>query len=329
MEQVALVIGNGFDLDLGFFVSSPLEFIDCYNSDRSNEIYFYDDNYSEHSLVCHLHHILPEDKWSETEEIIHDLVVSHIGCTTQTSNEVREELKKLKTSLADFHQNNLMIFSARKSSMAYELVEALMESPIEANCFSFNYTDTRRMLGIIDGWADTFTTFTHLHGSYQNKDIIWGCSLKKGEEPNRELSFLYKANQMKQANHIVKHLLNAKEVIIFGHSMNEMDFCYFREYLKAASSSPQPARHLTIITYDEESEIDIKYNLTKQGISVQDLYNNLESFTFIHTKNYYEYNNRVESRNFADLLDRLYCAYRDEEEENEIEETETPEEIDN
>lgn len=326
MEQVALVIGNGFDLDLGFFVSSPREFTKCVLEHGFFEGHYYDENTSEHSLVCHLRRYI--EKWSETEEIIHDLVASNIGCTNQTRNQLRDELKILKTTLADFHQKNLMIFSANKYSLAYELVEEMIESPIEVNCFSFNYTDTKRMIGILDGWAETFATFTHVHGSYKHKDIIWGCSLKKGEEPNRDLCFLYKVNQMKQANHIVKHLLNAKEVIIFGHSMNEMDFCYFREYFKAASSCPLPARHLTIITDDEESEVDIKYNLTVQGISLQDLYNNLESFTFIHTKNYYK-DNEEECNKFEDLQYRLRCAYKDEEEENEVEETEPSEDIDN
>ena len=66
-----------------------------------------------------------------------------------------------------------------------------------------------------------------------------------------------------------------------------MDFCYFKEFFKVASASPTPTRHLTFITLDEESERAIKDNIRNQGISVSDLYSNLETLNFIHTKNYY------------------------------------------
>ena len=82
-------------------------------------------------------------------------------------------------------------------------------------------------------------------------------------------------------------IIEAKEIIFFGHSINEMDFCYFREFFKVASASTNLIRHLTIITYDENSERDIKDNIRNQGISVSDLYSNLWTFDFIHTKKNY------------------------------------------
>jgi hypothetical protein len=99
---------------------------------------------------------------------------------------------------------------------------------------------------------------------------------------------MYKYNQLKKANHIARNILEAKEIIFFGHSINEMDFGYFKEFFKVASASPIPIRHLTIITYDDESERNIKDNIRNQGISVSDLYSNLWTFDFIHTKNVYD-----------------------------------------
>ena len=90
-----------------------------------------------------------------------------------------------------------------------------------------------------------------------------------------------------QANHVARYLLEAKEIVFFGHSVNEMDFCYFREFFQTVCASPDSIRHLTIITYDEQSERNIKDNIRNQGISVTDLYNNLWTFEFIHTQNVY------------------------------------------
>ena len=152
-------------------------------------------------------------------------------------------------------------------------------------------------------------TFTYVHGSLRNNDIVLGCDLQDGEEVNRQLSFMYKYNQLNRANHVARSILEAKEIIFFGHSLNEMDFGYFREFFKVASASPNPIRHLTIITYDEKSERDIKDNMRNQGINVSDLYSNLWTFSVIHTKNVYE-GGMDEIKAWQELIARLLAKDR-------------------
>ena len=96
----------------------------------------------------------------------------------------------------------------------------------------------------------------------------------------------------------------AKEIIFFGHSINEMDFCYFREFFRGASASPNPIRHLTIITYDDQSERDIKDNIRNQEISVTDLYSNLWTFEFIHTSKVYA-GDKDEIQKWENMMQRL------------------------
>ncbi len=104
-------------------------------------------------------------------------------------------------------------------------------------------------------------------------------------------------------------ILEAKEIIFFGHSINEMDFSYFREFFKVASASPNPIRHLTIITYDEESERTIKDNIRNQGVSVSDLYSNLWTFDFIHTKKVYN-GDQKEIQKYDNMIQRLLAKDR-------------------
>ena len=146
--------------------------------------------------------------------------------------------------------------------------------------------------------------FTYVHGNLEKDDIVLGCDIQEHEEVNRNLSFMNKYNQLNKANHVAINILEAKEIIFFGHSVNEMDFGYFREFFKAASAAAKPIRHLTIITYDEESERNIKDNIRNQGISVTDLYNNLWTFTFIHTKKIYAQNND-EIQKWNEMMTRL------------------------
>ena len=114
---------------------------------------------------------------------------------------------------------------------------------------------------------------------------------------------------LNKANHVARHILEAKEVIFFGHSINEMDFCYFREFFKEASAAPKPIRHLSIITYDETSERNIKDNIQNQGISVSDLYSNLWTFDFIHTKNVYD-RKKEDVEKWNNMIDRLMSQDR-------------------
>ena len=108
---------------------------------------------------------------------------------------------------------------------------------------------------------------------------------------------------LKKPNKIVKNLLEAKEVIFFGHSINEMDFCYFRDYFKIMSTTDGREKNLTIICKDEKSEIDIKDNIRSQGVIVTDLYNNLNIIDFFHTD--LIYNNGNEAIKWNEFLDRI------------------------
>ena len=163
----------------------------------------------------------------------------------------------------------------------------LEECPMTKNLIYFNYTRCYHLVGLTYHLLESAATFTDVHVSLENGDFVLGCDLHPGDKVNRQLSFMYKYNMVKHSNYIVKNLMTAKEITFFGHSVNEMDFGYFRQFFEVVSKTPDLIRHLTFITYDDESERCIKDNIRNQGIDVTGLYNNLDSFTFLHTKNLY------------------------------------------
>jgi hypothetical protein len=169
---------------------------------------------------------------------------------------------------------------------------------------NFNYTNPQDFLPIPIFFHQNSYDQTHVHGSLSEEEIVLGCDVQNDQEVNRSLSFMYKYNMLNRANHVARNLLEAKEIIFYGHSVNEMDFCYFRNFFKAASAAPKPIRHLTFITLNEKSERRIKDNIRNQGISVTDLYNNLESFTFIHTEKLYKQDAK-ETQKWDDMFKRI------------------------
>ena len=291
MAGVALIIGNGFDIDMGLpsrysdFADSP-EFHDL--ARRMHDMFFEEER--ENSLVLQIQNASFSSNWFDIEEEIHKYVVNHQSLDENIIRMVRSEFDLLKKALTKYLKRITSNFTADNSKLSTALYYRMKECPLTVTEIYFNYTYPGQYIKlpiqreIFNGGQHWFT---YVHGSLKDNDIVLGCDLQEGEQVNRQLSFMYKYNQLKKANHIARNILEAKEIIFFGHSINEMDFCYFKEFFKVASASPNPIRHLTIITYDDESERNIKDNIRNQGISVSDIYSNLWTFDFIHTKKIY------------------------------------------
>lgn len=313
MAEVALIIGNGFDIDMGLpsrysdFADSP-EFHDL--ARRMHDMFFEEER--ENSLVLQIQNASFYSNWFDIEEEIHKYVVNHQSLDENIIRMVRSEFDSLKKALANYLKRITSNFTADNSKLSTALHYRMRECPLTVTEIYFNYTYPQLYIKLpiqreIFNGAQHWVTF--VHGSLDDNDIVLGCDLQKGERVNRQLSFMYKYNQLKNANHIARNILEAKEIIFFGHSINEMDFCYFREFFKVASASPTPIRHLTIITYDEKSERDIKDNIRNQGISVSDLYSNLWTFDFIQTKKIYE-KDKSEIQKWNEMMNRLLAKDR-------------------
>lgn len=312
MAELALIIGNGFDLDLGLpskysdFADSP-EFHDL--ARRMHDMYFEEER--KNSLVLQIQQASYNSNWFDIEEEIHKYVLNHPYLDDNMIRHVRSEFDALKRALTNYLKrvSKELEHKANKQRLAYVLLTILQNSPLSKINIYFNYTNPELFMEMPTYHEIGKGFFTYVHGSLRYDDIVLGCDLKKGEEVNRQLSFMYKYNMLNKANHVARHILEAKEVIFFGHSINEMDFGYFREFFKDASAAPKPIRHLSIITYDETSERNIKDNIQNQGISVSDLYSNLWTFDFIHTKNVYD-RKKEDVEKWNNMIDRLMSQDR-------------------
>ena len=314
MADVALIVGNGFDIDMGL----PSRYSDFIRSKEWNDavsgfnIYLQQKDYQNHSLIAQLQMASTNSQWFDIEQEIHRFIVSHPDNTERDVRDIRSEFEVIKKALTNYLKRITLTFTADNSKVSTALHYRMRECPLTVTEIYFNYTYPHQYIKLpiqqaIFNGAKHWVTF--VHGSLRDNDIVLGCDLQEGEQVNRQLSFMYKYNQLKKANHIARNILEAKEIIFFGHSINEMDFGYFKEFFKVASASPIPIRHLTIITYDDESERNIKDNIRNQGISVSDLYSNLWTFDIIKTSKLYD-NNAEEGKKWSEFLERLLTKDR-------------------
>ena len=314
MADVAFIVGNGFDIDMGL----PSRYSDFIRSKEWNDavsgfnIYLQQKDYQNHSLIAQLQMASTNSQWFDIEQEIHRFIVSHPDNTERDVRDIRSEFEVIKKALTNYLKRITLTFTADNSKVSTALHYRMRECPLTVTEIYFNYTYPHQYIKLpiqqaIFNGAQHWVTF--VHGSLRDNDIVLEFDLQEVEQMNSQLSFMYKYNQLKKANHIARNILEAKEIIFFGHSINEMDFGYFKEFFKVASASPIPIRHLTIITYDDESERNIKDNIRNQGISVSDLYSNLWTFDIIKTSKLYD-NNAEEGKKWSEFLERLLTKDR-------------------
>ncbi|MBQ6225351.1 MAG: hypothetical protein IJJ73_03495 [Bacteroidaceae bacterium] len=303
---IALVTGNGFDRDLGIpsSFSQFAESNEWKNLLTSFHVNQYNRLWRGPSLLWHLNNSI-KPNWFDVEEEIHQFINKHPSVSKKQSNKIQMEYEGLTQAFHNYLLRVTKDFKVDKKKLAYQLLCQLPKCPVYITDYSFNYTKPEFFLDEQPDFPELFHfTRCYVHGSLRDNDIIIGCDVQNDEKVNKPLSFMYKYNKLKQTNFISLSLAEAREVIFFGHSLNEMDFCYFREFFKKASSSYEPLKDVTIITWDENSERDIKNNIRNQGISVTDLYNNLFTFTFIHSSKIYK-GDKEENEKWKDLLFRI------------------------
>lgn len=305
MAELAIILGNGFDLNLGL-PSRYSDFIESREWEKLKKpLDTYGEDYLNHSLIYHLQNEANKKaNWFDIEVEILRFINNHPECSENEIRDIGNEFKGLKKALKNYLIRVSDTHIINDQTIPCRFFDDMVIYSKNMVVINFNYTNPFNFLPIhIKCHYNTYNQ-THVHGSLAEDEIVLGCDIQSGQQVNRSLSFMYKYNMLNRANHVANDLLEAKEIIFYGHSVNEMDFGYFRDFFKAASSAPKPIRNLTFITLDENSERSIKDNIRNQGISVTDLYNNLETFTFIHT-NKMDSNDSKTLKKWEEMFDRI------------------------
>lgn len=295
MKENVLIIGNGFDLDLGLptaysdFVSSDYwpdaTKVETNNDSRINcngeipDLSLYPLNHKLESVIDEA----KKEKWFDLEETLlnyakkkldgDSLYDANWGCETEleVANNVKY-YKELRESLCNYIKNIQSNNRIRKSSIAGEVLKIVVENGLFKDIYSFNYTD----LNVIAKRLNIRTEFQyiHLHGTVSDNSIILGVDeteLRSGYE-----LFHKSSSKFYRSNNLYNTLIYANEIVIFGLSFGSIDYSYFNDFFKKISDGePIPEcekQSITIFTKDEKSHLETTTRLRKMGINIQRLY---------------------------------------------------------
>lgn len=283
-----LVIGNGFDLNLGL----PTRYSDFIQSSIFKRMYVKriqkrkKQGNPQPSLLDYLYGKKFYERWYDIEAAMLDYISSKKdGNFVNNIKDDKIDYQLVCDCLGRYlvsifkSGNDLKQAQMMENSYAGQLLKRLNS---QSNIiYSFNYTPLKLIVNAVLGNNSLETIRLHgkikeeniFKGNTESNNIILGVETTNINEIAPGYTFMLKSNSpIYKSTRISLDLLNSRHVILFGHSLNSMDFGYFREFFQVLEKNVNESRRLTIITKDNNSRIDLLDNLRRNGISVRDVF---------------------------------------------------------
>ena len=177
MAELAIIIGNGFDLDLGlpsqysqFIESDEWKMIESTINLSTNK------DYRSHSLLYHLHEANINKDWFDIENEIKQFIHDHPKCTQDEVDSIKFEFDILKKALKEYL---IRVSSECKMDLEeypYKFIEKLVNCHKKIVVYNFNYTNPVAFLPTQVFCPPFLHNQISIHGNLEKNDIILGCN---------------------------------------------------------------------------------------------------------------------------------------------------------
>lgn len=214
-----IIIGNGFDLNLGLKTS----YKDFFNSE-----YFEGLIEENNSLATYLRNKNDLNNWVDIEKEI-----TQYSMQIQDKNpNVKDNFSALKTSLANYLKE-AQEEDIDQGSQAFKMIREEIETTDKI--YNFNYTNTVFKVAELLGITDIELKHSHVHGSIENMDIIFGVE-DNAKIHSTHIFFKKSYNINFVKSDIRNYLKRDIDVVLFGHSLGITDSSYFAKYIQYLTS---------------------------------------------------------------------------------------------
>ena len=290
MRKKVFIIGNGFDLDLGWktgykdFVSSkywPLKDKDPYSP-----------------MAKYLKERTEIDRWYDLESLLKSYASDNPHYHDEAAPRDEDFFYEMRSDLIAFLKEETEK-DINAESMAAKVLKAIVANGYFTSIYTFNYTD----LYIIAERIGIHSRFDYesVHGCLARNSIIIGvddsAQLRKG------YSYLRKVFSEYYTSHNIRYALQeCDEVVFFGHSLGETDYPYFADFFEDQSQCAERknGKHITIFTKDNNSRYQILEQLRMMNGGRTERLQNDNDFKIIMTDN----PDKVQLNRFFDNLNK-------------------------
>lgn len=273
-----LIIGNGFDLDLGLptkysnFIES--KYFKKQSIRRGSKLFKY---------ISETYH---DKKWIDIENELKRFALDDKGKNI-LFNKTEKDFELLRVSLCDY-LSSLSYESINKESAACMLIESVINNYLFKKVYTYNYTDLEKIIDILDV-KKTFNNqieIEYVHGKVNDKSIILG--FEDSAEVKDDYLFMIKSFSRHFRSHNIQYdMILADEVIFFGHSLGSTDYHYFEHFFRNQSNEQikkEDSKIITIFTYDNKSRLEILTQLRSMNEKKTNLLFSLNQLNIFCTK---------------------------------------------
>lgn len=248
-----LVLGNGFDLDLGLKTSY---------SDFIQNVYLGTQKSPTNKLINDMIEKYNDGIWSDIELFLREYAISYNDKCIESGRNIPHEYKQLCQDLNSYmHVDKYDTFNQplkqpyNKDSTAAKVLSFASHSGIDI--YSFNYTDLTEVQNALNSYSNlniilSSSHITYVHGktsssySSANPPIILGIDdIKNIKDEFQCMVKLYSSNI---TPNIITALKKTKNVIFFGLSFGITDFPYFTDFFQSIHDGNKPDVKISLFT---------------------------------------------------------------------------------
>lgn len=253
MKETLIILGNGFDLDLGWKTS----YAEFYQAKKAR--------FAEFNGMRYIQDMVQGEHWHDLEGYIRTCLKE----MPQSRAEERQHFWWICRNLMFdyFKSGGTKIYNTNKASCAYKFLTVITK---ESTIVTFNYTNPFKKNSI----PTKATEFIHIHGDIENttqpaelklgvdEGVISENSIISGEQTLP----IVKSHENKYVDRLFQSLKTHKNVALYGHSLGQTDADYFKSYFLHIISGDIFGQNINFVTKDVKGLQQIKNNLKKYGI---------------------------------------------------------------
>jgi len=244
-----MIIGNGFDLNLGLETS----YQDFIKSSHFESLC--DEN---NTLSLYLKNIDTLSNWVDIEKEITNY--SNYIYEELSTAEIKTHFMSLKAALIE-HLRESLKKDINQESKAFKMIREEIQNTDKI--YNFNYTNSIFIIADLLNIPKEEIEEKHIyvHGSIDNEDIIFGVEDKAKISP-KHIFFKKSYNKNFGISDIGQNLDYHNDAILFGHSLGITDSSYFDDYISRLGHSREE-KVLKFYYYGEDGYDDLMRILDK------------------------------------------------------------------
>lgn len=255
--KAILVIGNGFDLNVGLKASY---------ADFRKHLKL--PNFLSSYLYRFLFNRNIGGNWINIEDQLRYYSTSFIKSAEDSSSRLLPAITKYYAGLK-FRAKYIKLCSDLKSyllevqkeklevkSQAIEVFRKLEDKFHDLYIINFNYTNTIERIG----FTHKDSIVHHIHGSLDSDGFVFG--IEDSGDICRNHSFLFKSyNPFLNVAHLNERFDDAEDITFFGYSLGQTDHSYFDDFFRQQSSAGCKRKNFTFYHYGQEAYDDLYWQL--------------------------------------------------------------------